>query len=234
MTGHAFSDVSCQDDIGVAELARLRQGCYRFAAALFLYPGQGRLTKLAAASGELQRRGDSLVAFPFFGLWQRLLTTLHGLVEGGTAKVEEDYMRLFLVNPQALPYESFYLDPQRRATGWILAQLEGEYAKRGLALSPSLQETPDHVAVELEFMAFLCDLEAQAWERRDLRESCQALKWQHGFLDQHLKCWFPAFARQVAAADHEGLYALAAEAANAFIQHDRDLTALLLGRSETL
>jgi TorA maturation chaperone TorD len=192
------------------------------------------LVNLVAATGELQEGSESLAAFPFFVPWQRLLTTLQRLTESETAEVEEEYVRLFLVNPEAPLYESFYIDPKRQATGWIAAQLEGEYSERGLALSPSLQEPPDHVAVELEFMSFLCDLEAQAWEKEALKEGFQVLQWEWNFLGSHLERWFPAFVQQVAMADQEGLYAVTAEAADAFIHHDRDLVALLLERFQAV
>lgn len=221
--------VSSQNDMSLAELARLRRGCYRFSGALFLYPNEERLANLLAAAGELQKGSDSLAVFPFFRPWQRLLATLQKLTGDGT-EVEEEYVRLFLVNPYAPPYESFYIDPQRQSTGWITAQLAHEYTEKGLTLSSSLQKPPDHVAVELEFMAFLCTLEAQAWEREASEEGLQVLEWQRAFLSQHLARWFPAFMRQVAMADGEGLYAVTAEAAGAFIHHDWDLIALLTER----
>jgi len=84
--------------------------------------------------------------------------------------------------------------------------------------------------VELEFMAFLCSLEAQSWERNALKEGFQVLERQRAFLSQHLDRWFSAFVRQVAVAEQEGLYAVIAEAAHAFIHHDQDLVALLLER----
>lgn len=221
-----------QNGMNLAELARFRQGYYRFAGALFLYPDEKRLVNLVGAAGELQKESDSLAVFPFFGPWQRLLATLQELTDG--EEVEEEYVRLFAVNPQAPPYESFYVDPKRQVTGWITAELARAYTEMGLAQSPSVQEPPDHVAVELEFMAFLCSLEARVWEEEAPEEACQILQSQRDFLDLHLKRWFPAFARQVAAADRDGLYVLAAEAANAFIHHDGDLVALLLQRFRTV
>jgi anaerobic sulfite reductase subunit A len=226
MKSRLASEVSRQHDMGLMELARLRQGCYRFFGALFLYPDEERLTNLTTATGELQEVSESLAAFPFFGPWRRLLTTLQGLTDGES--IEGEYTRLFVVNPAAPLYESFYIDPKRRATGWITAQLAREYTERGLALSPSLRKPPDHVAVELEFMAYLCGLEAQTWQREASEEGIQLLEGQHAFLGQHLARWFPAFTRQVAAADQKGLYAATVEAADAFIHHDRDLVDLLL------
>jgi TorA maturation chaperone TorD len=54
----------------------------------------------------------------------------------------------------------------------------------------------------------------------------------HGvaFLDEHLCRWFPEFSARVAAQDARGFYALAVEAAQAFIIHDLDLTRALLAR----
>jgi TorA-specific chaperone len=228
MKSRLASEVSRQNDKGLMELAHLRQGYYRFSGALFLYPDEERLGNLVGAARELQNESNFLAVFPFFGPWRRLLATLQELTDA--EEVEEEYVRLFVVNPQAPPYESSYLDPRRRATGWITAGLAREYIERGLALSPSLQEPPDHVAVELELMSFLCNLEAQAWERGDLKEASQVLRSQRGFLGLHLERWFPAFARQVAAAGRDGLYVLAAEAAGALIHHDRDLVDLLLQR----
>ncbi|MGQ9554983.1 MAG: TorD/DmsD family molecular chaperone [Anaerolineae bacterium] len=211
----------------MVELARLRQGCYRLAAALFLYPNRSRWANLIGAARELKQENGSLGLFPFFGPWQRLLTTL---LNEDCRKIEGEYIRLFVVNPQAPPYESFYLDPERQITGWIVAGLEREYTERGLAVSTPLQEPPDHVAVELEFMAFMCGREAEAWERKVVREGAHLLQSEERFLDSHLKRWFPAFLRQVAVTSRTDLYGAAVEAVYAFLHHDQDLIALLLKR----
>jgi TorA maturation chaperone TorD len=204
---------------------------YRLFGALFLYPSQERLESLIATAGELRNESDSLAAFPFFGPWRRLLTALCGLAEGTSTEIEGEYVRLFLVNPETPPYESFYLDPKRQVAGWIAAQLAREYADLGLTLSPGRQEVPDHVSVELELMAFLCGLEMQAWQREIPEDRTEILERQRAFLDDHLGNWCPVFARQVVAASRKNLYAVAAEATHAFLVHDRDLVALLLDRS---
>jgi TorA maturation chaperone TorD len=215
------------------EVTRLRQGAYRLFGALFLYPDETRLARWAVAAGALAQESESLAVFPFYHPWQRLLTALQGLTEGDLANLQETYVGLFRIQRDGtlcLPYESFHRDPYGQAAGWVTAQLEREYAAAGLALAPSLQDLPDHVAVELEFMAFLCAREAQAWEEEALPAGFQALKEQQAFLEEHLGFWFPAFARQVMTTDPQGLYAVAAEAAHAFIHHDRDWVALLVER----
>ncbi len=129
-----------------------------------------------------------------------------------------------------LPYESVYVDPGRQAAGWIVALLEREYAAAGLALAPSLKDLPDHVAVELEFMAFLCAQEADAWNREAVREGIQALERQAAFLDKHLARWLPEWARQVARANGEGIYPVVTETVRAFTSHDQDLISTLSDR----
>ena len=219
----------------LAEVTRLRQAAYRLLGALFLYPDEVRLAKWGAMAEALTRESASLAAFPFFHPWQRLLTALQELAAGELGQLQETYVSLFMLHRDGalcLPYESFYRDPHGQAVGWVAAQLEREYAAAGLTLAPSLHDLPDHVAVELEFMAFLCDREAQAWEGEALTEGLQALREQRAFLKAHLGRWFPAFARQVMAADPLGLYAVAAEAAHAFVHHDRDWVTLLVQRVE--
>ncbi|MFQ6088769.1 MAG: molecular chaperone [Candidatus Methanofastidiosia archaeon] len=214
--------------MNIANLARLRQGCYRLFGALFLYPDKERLTTLLISAEELEKESESLEAFPFFESLKQLLTTLHKLAEGEMLEVEEEYISLFMVNPKAPPYESFYIDPQRQNTGWIAVQLEREYAEKGLVLSPSLGELPDHAAVELEFMSFLCRQEFSALEKEALQDLIHVLKQQHAFLVQHLDQWFNIFAKRVKGMAQKRFYGVLVEATNAFIHNDLVLLNLLI------
>lgn len=214
----------------LADLARLRQAAYRLFSTMLLYPDEERLRTVAAVAGELRDQGDLLATFSFFSQWRELLDTLHGLSDLELTRVQEEYIQVFMVKPEGspcLPYESAYLEP-KGATGWIA--LEREYAAAGLSLSPSLGEPPDHVAVELEFLYFLCHQEALAWEERRLHDAVETLKWQASFLEQHLGRWFPAFARQVGGTDNSKIYTAVTVAAQTFISHDRDLLKALVER----
>jgi TorA maturation chaperone TorD len=202
---------------------------------MLLYPEGERLKTIAAAAAELHEQSPAMVEFMFFTQWQRFLTSLVDLPH--QPALDGEYIQVFMHNAlrtPCLPYESSYVDPGGQAAGWVAALLEQEYAASGLALSPSLKDLPDHVAVELEFMAFLCDQEADAWHRQDVKEGIQSLKRQAGFLDRHLSRWFPDWARQVAAADGEGIYSVVAETARIFISHDQDLVGTLLDNLERM
>ncbi len=204
------------------EMRRLRQALYRLFGALFLYADADRLAKLRAAAGGLRQEGNLWGEAAFSSPLQELLEVLSQLTGETTGRIEEEYVRLFLAKPAAPPYESYYLDPEGQSRARIANQLEREYAQAGLALSPALKDLPDHIAVELEFMSFLCGQEAEAWEAEALEGGTRARERQRSFLGQHLGRWFPAFARRVREAAPGGLYAVVAEVAYAFLRHELD------------
>lgn len=206
------------------ELGRLRQGLYRLFGALFLYPDEDRLMALQAAAGALLAQDDAWAALPFADPLRRLLTALNTLDE--SLEVEEEHNRLFAAKPAAPPYESYYLDTEGQNRAWIANRVAHVYAEAGLALSPSLKELPDHVAVELELLSFLCGKEAEAWEAGEQEAGARARERQRDFLGQHLGRWFPVFTRRVHEARPEALYGAVIEAAYAFLRHELDLLQL--------
>ena len=223
--------------VELVQLARLRRGCYRLFAALFLYPQRDRLNALVLAAEEFEKNErEGLTAFAFWIPWRRLSSALCGLAGGDPSDVEGRYFELFESRPgnaRCRPYESSYVDPHGKSGGRIAAQLRREYALAGVKLSESTRELPDHIAVELEFLAFLCGREAKAWEDEALEDGILALKRARAFLREHISRWLPRFATEVSAADEGGAYALGAKAVNAFVHYDQDVLDLLLERFQS-
>ncbi len=229
------TDDDDQETLDVGDLARFRQAAYRLFSTMLLYPDGERLKTVTTVAGELGDQTDFLATSSFFIQWRELLDVLQGLSGVNTAAIQEEYVQIFMVNPDyapCLPYESAYAE-EGSNPGWTAVELEREYAAAGLALASSLREAPDHAAVELEFMAFLCNQEASAWEARHLDEGIDALKRQSAFLEGHLGRWFPVFARRVAEKDSSKIYATVTRAAEAFISHDRGLVEALVDRFES-
>ena len=107
-------------------------------------------------------------------------------------RLQAEYVRLFinaLPEVPCPPYGSFYLEGM--LMGQNTVRLRKLYARYGL----EPLEAPDHVAVEMEFLAFLDGLPAPA-EARELRV--------------HLRDWLPSFLERVEANDTLGLYRAAA------------------------
>lgn len=216
-------------------LARFRQVAYGLFSASLLYPNEERFQALAAAAAELMRSSGDLAQFAFFPFWHRFLKTLSGLP--GSPSQEESYVRVFMHGPKSalcLPYESVHVAPSGQATGWILALLEQEYASAGLALSPSLKDLPDHISVELEFMAFLCGQEAEAWSKELVEKGVESLEHQASFLGKHMITWIPGWALRVPEADDQGVYTAVAETVRAFVYSDLDLIRILLDRFRSI
>ncbi|MFQ5849568.1 MAG: molecular chaperone [Candidatus Binatia bacterium] len=224
---------SGQEVLDLADLARFRQAAYRIFSTMLFYPGAERLSTAAAIARELRDQGDFLATFSFFIQWRELLDTLRDLDDLRPLRLQEEYVEVFMVNPDyppCLPYESSYVESGTGVTGWTAVKLEREYRAAGLVLSDTLEEPPDHAAVELEFMSFLCNQEACAWDARRLAESIEVLERQADFLKQHLSRWFPVFARGVAGKNSSEIYAVVTRAAQTFIGHDRDLLEALIER----
>ncbi|MFQ5942499.1 MAG: molecular chaperone [Anaerolineales bacterium] len=205
---------------GGLEAARNRQATYRLFAALFLYPSQDRMRELRQLAREFTEGRESSLDFSFPPeLWQ----LLEGLPLQNSPKIEEEYTALFSVKPKAPPYESYYVDPEGFSRGWIGVNLDGVYTASGVSVSSTNKEPSDHVAVELEFMAYLCSLEAQAIEDRDESARAHSVRHQAGFLDQHLGLWFSTFARKVREASPNSLYDMVARAADSFIAQQLEM-----------
>lgn len=202
---------------GELEEARNRQATYRLFAALFLNPSKDRLTRLRALAGELSEGGNASTEFAFSPGVGRLLNDLRSM-DG--MQIEEEYNAIFCVQPKAPPYESFYVDPEGFGRGWVGVGLDRIYCAAGVGVSENHKEPPDHVAVELEFMAYLCSLQAQALAEQDKAASARAGRHQAGFLDQHLGIWFAAFARRVREASPGSFYDAVAGGADSFIAQE--------------
>ncbi len=207
------------------ELASFREGAYRLFSQALLYPAEERLAALATATEELDQNDNALAQFAFFADWRRLLARVRG-VGGPRRDLEEQHVALFGASKAGTlcpPYESAMLSPTGQPDALLMARIEAAYSAIGLAPSPDLGELPDHVSIELEFMAMLCGQEAAAWDVDDVPSAVKAMRRAKRFLDGHLSTWLPAFARQLASADKDGFYRTVSAGAATFVQYDRDL-----------
>ncbi len=222
-----------QDLVEMVDLARLRQGAYRLFSQSLLYPDDQRLVAIACVAEELLGESGVWGNFAFFEEWSRFLRCLEELRSQDPTALQGEYISNFSVNRVGIPspiFESAYLEEDTSSTGWLLAGLEGEYRREGLY--PSFKDPPDHASVELEFMSFLCDREADAWGKHELSRAIGDLQKERDFLTHHLCWWFPEFASKVATEVGGGVLYAAARAAEAFLVHDKELLDTLLQRFE--
>ncbi|MFQ5879860.1 MAG: molecular chaperone [Dehalococcoidia bacterium] len=212
------------------ELTRFRQGAYRLLGALLLYPEEQAIVVAPEAARHLRQRSPWAAGLGFYGPWDGLLRCLQGLSPHQGEELQQLYVATFGAGPldKGIPlYESAYLDQAVMPPGWLLAELEREYMAMGLHLSAASGPAPDHAAVELEFVSFLCGQEAEAWEAGDREKAVRAIGHQVKFLEQHPCQWLPLLARAVAAREGSGFYALVVEAARTLVAHDADFSRAL-------
>ncbi|HKZ76040.1 MAG TPA: molecular chaperone TorD family protein, partial [Actinomycetota bacterium] len=208
--------------------AELRRTVYRVLAGLFLFPDRERLATLATAAPEVRRRTEPLRDLAFFPSWDALVGKLEGLSDGDVERLQEEYTALFVSGAHGRscpPYESAYAGGPGLESGLIGADIEAVYASVGMGVVAT-GELPDHLAVELEFLSFLCGEEAGSADPSD-GDAWRAR--QHAFLSKHLLRWLPTFVSGLRAVDPGGFYRGAAEAALEFAGHDKVLVEALAG-----
>jgi TorA maturation chaperone TorD len=110
-----------------------------------------------------------------------------------------------LLTELAVEYTNLFIGPGKHLSPHEAAQLEGalwgkatnEVARiieaSGLRYVPQFHGLPDHISVELEFMADVVQREARAWQRDDRDVALQCRKMAREFLELHICRWVPAF-----------------------------------------
>ena len=111
-----------------------------------------------------------------------------------------DYARIFLgagvyEGVVASPYESVYTSKERLIMQEARDQVCAVYNAKGLCLTESTEIPEDHIALELEFMAHLCQETMQAGDDPALVSSL--LREQKEFLERHIGKWAPAFCADI-------------------------------------
>jgi len=205
-----------EEAIPLSEATRLRYALYRFFAASFLYPRRDRLEQMEEAVEVLKACTPWLCRFAFYEPWRRWAERFLEQAEQPWG-LKLAYTDLFGSLP---PQASVYLDPDGLIRGRLISELEAIYRGMGLVPSGAYPMPPDHLAVELEFMAFLCQREASIWQEGppDLR----LLSLERSFLSRHLRRWLARFARDVRRQAPDNPYRDAVEAVEAFVVHDAD------------
>lgn len=134
------------------------------------------------------------------------------------------YLRLFVgpYHQYAPPYESLYTSAEGLLMGEAAARVQQEYERAGLTLAATFRDLPDHIAVELEFMGFLCASEASSWRAQEGLAGVSALRRERAFLSEHLTRWLPLFLGRLRQSDDAGLYVALGELTLSFTQMDRD------------
>jgi TorA maturation chaperone TorD len=217
-----------------------RQALYRFAALSLVDPRAGSWQHLRCAAERrlLPNAAAVIRALPEvrsvkLGIGERpakLLdpTAVLDRLPKSPDALNTEYEATFglVVGSACPPYETEYIGSKfafQRSNG--LADINGFYHAFGLTIADGRAERPDHVALELEFMASLLALERRAGEagfqNEELISVCRNA--QTRFLREHLAWWVPAFAKLLVHEHAGGFYAAVGTFLAALIPAERAL-----------
>lgn len=196
-----------------------------------LNPSGERFRKLVPVAAEL-RRQEPFHGFVVHARWDGFLASLEQVDASDLEALKNDYAGLFRVasldGPTIPPFESVFASFDGADRGEITARLSLEYSAAGLSLSPEEAAEPDDITVELEFMAYLCLQEAQAWESGRESQARRHLHRECTFLEEHLGWWVPELARGIRTFVPDSFYEAVTGTVAAFVGHDRELARALM------
>jgi anaerobic sulfite reductase subunit A len=140
-----------------------------------------------------------------------------------------EYAGLFLGvrGKPAHPSESYYL-----TKGQLIMQQPRDdmfqlYRAMGVEKTGEFKEPEDHIALELQFMAHLCDKTNAALKEGNFTAARKYLDAQRDFLDEHLSKWVPKLASDVLKSARHEFYRAIAKTTKAYVDMDKELAAEL-------
>lgn len=207
------------DDDHLLGVPAAQHAVYRALGSFFLPPEPDRLATLVAAAPELERVALSLEGMTGHRAWTALVRRLASLDDDDVDRMRTQYTGLFLSGSRDLtvqPFESSYAKVSEYDIATVSAAVEARYRRAGIQLA-SKGELPDHLAVELEFCAYLCHQEG------DAEADVDAAQWRaerQSFLVDHLVRWLPDFAGKLARVMPGSVYTEAAEVVRAVTADD--------------
>ncbi|WP_119070076.1 TorD/DmsD family molecular chaperone [Aggregatilinea lenta] len=204
----------------LARVAGFRSMVYGWLALSFYPPDEPLVSALA--SGSLVAELSTLTSW--LGADQaRLQPGIDALAQFAGVTMEalqETYQRCFGKSVRRIsPRESTYcwrdasdVLGAREDLAHVLLQ---QYRQFGVVPQPGQE---DHVAVELELLAYLCEREATSWKAGRAEEAKQMRRQQRNFLDDHLGRWLPEFSWQLSSVMRGSFYANQAVLADTWLE----------------
>lgn len=104
-------------------------------------------------------------------------------------ELEAEHTALFTLPSGVIPHEGVFLDKEMRLGGKVTVSVRQFYERAGAGILDECIEMPDHLGIELEFMAFMCRMEAELRMKKDFSALQRCLELQAGFLEEHLLKW---------------------------------------------
>ena len=124
---------------------------------------------------------------------------------------------------KAYPYESVYTSKSGYMMQEAYEQVKREYLRAGFEKNPDFTEPEDHMAVELAFMAMLCEKTREELAKGNEEAAEALIGKQKKFIAEHLMSWLDRFTAALKKAADEGFYAWLALGTRLFVHYDQEI-----------
>lgn len=135
-------------------------------------------------------------------------------------ELAEEYAAMFIVPGGIPPYESV------RLKGMLCQEPEWKtrefYKRCGLVVKEDCKIFSDHLGMELEFMDYLADKEASAWENKDEKTAMEWATLQKEFFSNHLDKWVFDFLNDMDKCAFHQFYKEAAKLTRSFLEIEKE------------
>jgi len=171
------------------QLASQRSQVYRLLALLFGREPTAELLRRLEDAGVAQQLAELGVDYRD-ALWQRAL-------DERVTELAVEYAGLFIGPGRHIALQESVQRGEGRLWGEHTCEVVQDYARSGYAVDPAWKDLPDHLAVELQFLAFLAEREATLWQQGDVQQARAVGRAELDFLVQHPMQWVPMVTQQV-------------------------------------
>ncbi len=206
------------------QLARARAGLYRFLGGLYIMEVDDEtLENMKKMQFPAECENAELAE-----AYVHLAKTIAGLKNDDLEDVAADYAKTFLAAGEAtgvaaFPYESIYANKKHEIGGRTEQEVLALYVLHGWEPSKDMFHTMnDHIGLELEFMAVLCEEELLACQTDNADRVAMSRRDQNEFLCTHLK-WAGAFCMDISKYAQSEFYQAVGKLTNVFLEQEKEM-----------
>ncbi len=200
----------------LAPLARAREDLCRFLSACFYEPTEAFAEEQLFIS--MQQAASAIDPE-----WGALASQMGKAYAKKTIQeLLVDYTRLFLgpVSPRASPYGSSWLAGEPGLMQETTLAVSALYEEAGFEVGDGVQDLPDHVAIELEFLYVLIFRENNAAQQGNAEELTRAKTLARRLLAEHLGNWVTPFTQAIVTGAETDFYRCLAELTRKFLSNE--------------
>jgi TorA maturation chaperone TorD len=209
---------------------RYRCGVYMFLTKIYEREVTTELLReFSGSSSPLMQIGD--LGELEVGELKEGFRTLRGYLQGlADRNLEEvrlelaaEYADLFLgiAGKPPHPSESVYSSKEQLVMGKARDEVLDFYRKAGLEKVKDFTEPEDHIALELSFMALLCQRTQDALEGNNKKKANEYLRIQKDFIEKHPARWVPQLTKDVLEQAEVDFYKGVAMITDGFIEMEK-------------